>query len=249
MDEVLSFNNISLNYQSLNGETEALRDVTFTVREGEFVAFIGPSGCGKTTILSLAAGLMKPSSGSLLLDGKQLEGPAESIGYMLQSDQLFPWRRIIKNVQLGLEIRHALTPENIKYVSDLLKKYGLWDFRNAKPYQLSGGMRQRVALIRTLALRPRLLLLDEPFSALDYQTRLKVCDDVFGIISNEEKTAVLVTHDIAEAISMSDRVFVLSKRPARLKTYITPGAGNTALRFTDGNTRNLPNCSKKYTRR
>ena len=217
MNEILAFKDISLNYQSLSGEIPAIEHISFSVKEGEFIAFIGPSGCGKTTVLSLIAGLLKPSSGEIILDGKLLTKPTFDIGYMLQSDQLFSWRSIYQNVCLGLEIRHAKNTDNLRHIDGLLQKYGLWEFKNAKPSQLSGGMRQRVALIRTLALKPKLLLLDEPFSALDYQTRLRVCDDVFRIISSEKQTAILVTHDIAEAISLADRVFVLSKRPGKIK--------------------------------
>ncbi len=218
MNEILQFKDVALNYQSVSGEISAIDTLNFSVSESEFVSFIGPSGCGKTTVLSLIAGLLKPSRGSITLDGELVEKPSQNIGYMLQSDQLFPWRTIYQNVCLGLEIRRTKTRENLEHIDSLLHKYGLWDFRNKLPSQLSGGMRQRVALIRTLALKPKLLLLDEPFSALDYQTRLRVCDDVYSILCSEKKTAVFVTHDIAESISMSDRVYVLSARPATIKS-------------------------------
>lgn len=197
-------------YHTPQGETAALKDLTFSVGQGEFIAVIGPSGCGKTTILSLAAGLIKPSAGRITVR----EGV--TFGYMLQKDELFPWRTIEKNILLPLEIKKTNTPENRKKALDLAVKYGLGDFLSSYPDQLSGGMRQRAALIRTLASDPAMLLLDEPFSALDYQTRLNVCDDVYRIIRSENKTALLITHDISEAISVADRVLVLRRRPAHV---------------------------------
>ncbi|MDE7395221.1 MAG: ABC transporter ATP-binding protein [Clostridiales bacterium] len=225
--------NVSLLYQTPESETEALKDVNLSVEEGEFVAIIGPSGCGKTTILSLIAGLLKPTSGSISIGGKRVEKPSGEIGYMLQRDHLFPWRTILKNTLLGLELQKKKTPENVAYAESLIEKYGLGEFKKAYPRQLSGGMRQRAALIRTLAYRPKILLLDEPFSALDQQTRLRVCDDVHGIIKSEQKTAVLVTHDIYEAISLADRIVVLSKRPATIKTIYSPGISGTPLERRD----------------
>lgn len=210
MKELLSIKKVGVTYLTLDSETVAVKDLNFNVQEGEFVSVIGPSGCGKSTILSLIAGLIEPTCGVV-------ERGEKGYGYMLQKDELFPWRTIEKNVFLPLEIKRALTEENKKYCHDLLDKYGLKDFKKSYPSELSGGMRQRVALIRTLALKPNLLLLDEPFSALDYQTRLSVCDDVYDIIRRENKTAILVTHDISEAISMSDRIIVLTKRPATVK--------------------------------
>ena len=207
MKEVLRFENVSMHYHSKQGETVALKDVDFSVAEGEFVAIIGPSGCGKTTLLSLAAGLLTPTTGNVVTDGG-------SFGYMLQKDELFPWRTIEKNIFLPLEIKRANTAENRSRALALAEKYGLKQFLKSYPSALSGGMRQRAALIRTLAVDPDVLLLDEPFSALDYQTRLSVCDDVYKIIRNEKKTALLITHDISEAISVADKIFVLSKRPA-----------------------------------
>lgn len=216
--EMLSIKNVSLTYQTPEGETEALKNVSISLESGEFVSLVGPSGCGKTTILSLISGLIKPTSGTITLGGREINGKAgNSVGYMLQRDQLFEWRTIRDNVLLGLEIQKKKTAENIEYAENLLKKYGLSDFADRYPNQLSGGMRQRVALIRTLAFRPQILLLDEPFSALDFQTRLAVCDDVYSIIRSENKTALLVTHDISEAVSLSDRVIVLSPRPATVK--------------------------------
>lgn len=209
MKEVLRFEKVSMHYHSKQGETVAAKDVDFSVREGEFIAIIGPSGCGKTTILSLAAGLLKPTYGTVKNDGV-------SFGYMLQKDELFPWRTIEKNIFLPLEIKKTNTPEARQRALALAEKYGLKQFLKSYPSALSGGMRQRAALIRTLAVNPDVLLLDEPFSALDYQTRLSVCDDVYKIIRTEKKTALLITHDISEAISVADEVIVLSARPARV---------------------------------
>ena len=208
MEPILQFTDVTLIYHTKHGETPATENLTFSVNEGEFVAFIGPSGCGKTTLLSLAAGLIKPSDGTVESRG--------TFGYMLQKDELFPWRTIEKNIFLPLEIKKQNTEENRRKAVALAEKYGLKDFLKSYPSQLSGGMRQRAALIRTLATDPDILLLDEPFSALDYQTRLNVTEDVSNIIRSEGKTAVLITHDISEAISLADRVFVLSARPARV---------------------------------
>ena len=220
MSELLEVNHVSYAYHSIDGETETLADISFHIKEGEFAAIVGPSGCGKSTLLSLICGLLKPEKGEILLDGKSIAGEKERIGYMLQKDYLFEWRSIYSNVMLGLEIQKKKSEKYTKRVDQMLKDYGLWDFRDVRPSQLSGGMRQRAALIRTLALQPELLLLDEPFSALDYQTRLSVCEDIYRIIKKEQKTAVLVTHDLSEAISMADRIFVLSKRPAEIKKEI-----------------------------
>ena len=204
-------------YQSPDGEVEALRDVSFDVQEGEFCSIVGPSGCGKSTLLSALAGLERLSGGSLELDGEPVCGPSRKVGFMPQRDQLFEWRSIWGNVTLGLTVRGENTPQRQAHVRELLERYGLADFAQKRPSQLSGGMRQRCALIRTLAAQPKVLLLDEPFSALDYQTRLAVSSDIYRIIRREGKTALLVTHDISEAVSMSDRVFVLSRRPAVVK--------------------------------
>ena len=209
MKEVLRFENVSMHYHSKQGETVAVEDMNFSVYEREFVAIIGPSGCGKTTLLSMAAGLLPPTKGKVISNGC-------SFGYMLQKDELFPWRSIEKNIFLPLEIKKTNTSETRNHALALAEKYGLKQFLKNYPSALSGGMRQRAALIRTLAVNPDVLLLDEPFSALDYQTRLSVCDDVYHIIRSEKKTALLITHDISEAISVADRVFVLSKRPAKV---------------------------------
>jgi len=218
VDGIVKLKNVSMKYHSLNGETDALRDINFSIKKGEFFSIVGPSGCGKSTLLSLIAGLIKPSCGEVLIDGSPVSGISEKVGYMLQKDHLFEWRNILQNVLLGLEIKKRVSKENKEYVLNLLDTYGLGEFKDKYPSQLSGGMRQRAALIRTLALKPEILLLDEAFSALDYQTRLSVADDIFRIIKKENKTAILVTHDIAESISLSDRVMVLSKRPGTVKS-------------------------------
>ena len=198
MKEVLEIRNISKKYQAKNGEIEALNNISFKVEEGEFVSIIGPSGCGKSTLLSIIAGLEDKTSGAVYIDGEKIIGNSPKMGYMLQKDNLLEWRTIYKNVLLGLEIRHIKNKENIEYVNQLLKKYNLYEFKDKYPNQLSGGMRQRVALIRTLAVRPRILLLDEAFSALDYQTRINVTKDIYKILKAENITALIVTHDISE---------------------------------------------------
>ncbi len=217
-NSIVSMDNVSMTYHQREGETHALRNISFDVKEGEFIGIVGPSGCGKTTILSLIAGLIKPTSGTVYVEGKPVEGPSSKVGYMLQQDHLFEWRTILQNVLLGLEIQGKVNEESKAKAEELLERYGLGEFKNHYPHQLSGGMRQRAALIRTLAINPKILLLDEPFSALDYQTRLAVSVEVADIIKKEKKTALLVTHDISEAIAMSDRVFVLTKRPATIKS-------------------------------
>ncbi len=219
MKEVLRIDKISKTYQAKNGETEAIKDISFNITEGEFVSIIGPSGCGKSTLLSIIAGLEKSSGGKLYIEGQEETDSATStkIGYMLQKDSLLEWRTILNNVMIGLEVRHIKTPENKKYAENLLKKYGLYEFKDKYPLQLSGGMRQRVALIRTLAVKPKILLLDEAFSALDYQTRIMVTKDIYEILKNEGITTLMVTHDISEAISMSDRIVILSHRPGTVK--------------------------------
>ena len=215
--QVLKLKNVSLTYFSSNGETKALNDINFSINNGEFISIVGPSGCGKTTILSLISGLIKQTSGTIETN---FTNDNNYIGYMFQKDNLLEWRTIQGNIYLGLELQKRKTKENMEYADTLLKKYNLWEFKDKYPRQLSGGMRQRVALIRTLALKPNLLLLDEAFSALDYQTRLSVCDDVYKIIKQENLTAVLVTHDIGEAISLSDRIIILSSRPATVKKIL-----------------------------
>lgn len=215
MQSLLECNHVFYSYHTPAGETPALSDVSFTVRDGEFAVIVGPSGCGKSTLLSLLCSLLAPESGSILLNGRELGRHTDfHIGYMPQKDQLFEWRNIYGNITLGLEIQHQMTSQNLVLAEKLMREYGLWEFRHVKPSQLSGGMRQRAALIRTLVLQPSLLLLDEPFSALDYQTRLSVSDDIYQIIKKEHKTAILVTHDLGEAVSMADKILVLSRRPA-----------------------------------
>lgn len=209
--------NLSMTYHTVNGETQAISNFSLSVDEGEFISIVGPSGCGKSTLLSVISGLLKPSSGKVYLDGQELTGVSSRTGYMFQKDNLFEWRTILQNVMIGLEIKHYVTNDQRKKLENMLNKYDLGSFKNYYPRQLSGGMRQRVALIRTLATDPELLLLDEPFSALDYQTRLAVADEVGTILKKEQKTAIFVTHDISEAISMADRVVVLSSRPAVIK--------------------------------
>lgn len=222
-DMIIELRNAAMTYQSPDGEVEALRDVSFGMKEGEFCSIVGPSGCGKSTLLGAIAGLERLSGGSVQVDGRAVTAPSSRIGFMPQRDQLFPWRSIWDNVTLGLTVRGENTPERQSYVRDLLLRYDLADFAQKRPGQLSGGMRQRCALIRTLATEPRILLLDEPFSALDYQTRLHVSSDIYRIIREQHKTALLVTHDISEAISMSDRVIVLSRRPAVVKATFDMG--------------------------
>ena len=218
MKEVLKLDKISKEYQAKNGEVEALSDISFDVFDGEFVSIIGPSGCGKSTLLSIIAGLEEQTSGNIFIDGEKVNKFAGKIGYMLQKDSLLEWRSIYNNIMIGLEITHSKTRENEEYVVELLKKYNLYEFKDKYPSQLSGGMRQRAALIRTLAIRPKILLLDEAFSALDYQTRIAVTGDIYNILKNEKITTIMVTHDISESISMSDRIVVLTKRPGKIKS-------------------------------
>ncbi len=217
MQNILELKNISYSYHSLHGETKALRDISFGVREGEFVAIVGPSGCGKSTLLSIIAGLITPEEGTILVNNPDGSLHYPRIGYMLQHDHLFEWRTVYRNVTLGLELHHQMTPERLAQVDRLLEEYGLSSFRDKRPGELSGGMKQRAALIRTLALNPQLLLLDEPFSALDYQTRLFVSSDICRLIRQAKKTMIIITHDLSEAISLADRIIVLSSRPAVVK--------------------------------
>lgn len=220
MKPLLEVRDVCLTYHTLTGETSALSHISFQMMPGEFLAIVGPSGCGKSTLLNLICGLLKPAQGTILMDGIPVSSGDSRMGYMLQKDHLLEWRSIYKNVLLGLEVRHEITPERLNDIDQMLITYGLDKFKNSRPSQLSGGMRQRAALIRTLALKPDLLLLDEPFSALDYQTRLNVSDDIGRILQKEKKPAILVTHDISEAISMADRVIILSKRPASIQKII-----------------------------
>lgn len=218
MEEILKIKNVRKKYQAKNGELEAIKDISFSVSSGEFVSVIGPSGCGKSTLLSIIAGLEPKTSGKVYIGNEEVTDVSDKIGYMLQKDSLLEWRTIYNNVLFGLEIKGIKNEENKAYADELLKKYNLYEFKDKYPSQLSGGMRQRVALIRTLAIKPKILLLDEAFSALDYQTRIMVTKDIYKILKNEKITTIMVTHDISEAISMSDRVIVLTKRPTEIKT-------------------------------
>ncbi len=216
LKKLLQIKNLSFSYHTLTGETKVLNNISFDVGHGEFLSIVGPSGCGKSTLLSLIYGMLAPEEGEIIFSG---DTPPK-MGYMLQRDHLLNWRSIYQNTILGLEINHLLTPDNIAYVNNLINEYGLSEFKDKKPGELSGGMKQRVALIRTLALKPEILLLDEPFSALDFQTRLIVSKDISDIIRKEHKTAILITHDISEAIRLSDKIIVLSNRPATLKNKL-----------------------------
>lgn len=233
MDNILSIKNLKKIYHTPKQETLAVENFSFDLKEGEFVAIVGPSGCGKSTILSILSGLEDSSDGNFIFKNNA------KVGYMLQQDALFEWKTILKNCLLGLEINNNLTKENEEYVISLLNNYGLGDFINSYPNNLSGGMRQRVALIRTLALKPDILLLDEPFSALDYQTRLAVSDDVYKILKKEKKSAIIVTHDLAEAISIADRVIVLSKRPSVIKNIYD-------IKLTNKSTPIENRCAKEF---
>ncbi len=214
MESILTLENLGYSYHTPEGEVPALRAINLALAPGEFISIAGPSGCGKSTLLSLIAGLLKPETGTINVKSNN------SIGYMLQRDSLLEWRTVYNNILLGLEIQNKKNTGSLEFVERLIKDYGLSSFKDAHPSQLSGGMRQRAALIRTLALKPDILLLDEPFSALDYQTRLEVSDDIGKIIRNENKTAILVTHDISEAIAMGDKVIILSKRPGTIKKIL-----------------------------
>ena len=217
METILEVKNVSKKYQSKENEVLALENINFRVKKGEFIAIIGPSGCGKSTLLSIISGLEKKTSGEIYIENQKVEGGTSQIGYMLQKDCLLDWRNVWSNTLFGLEVKGKVTKEDEEYVEKLLKKYNLYEFKNKYPSELSGGMRQRVALIRTLATKPKILLLDEAFSALDYQTRIMVTNDIYNILIKENITTIMVTHDISEAISMSDRVLVLSKRPGTVK--------------------------------
>jgi NitT/TauT family transport system ATP-binding protein len=224
---------VNLRYFGPEGETEALKDISLSIFPGEFVAIIGQSGCGKSTLLSLIAGILQPTEGMVLLDGKPVTGPSRKVGYMLQQDYLFEWRTILENAVLGAEIQGMPIATARTRAKQLLNRYGLGQFMLHRPRQLSGGMRQRVALARTLCTEPDVVLLDEPFAALDSQTRIALADEVTDILRREGKTAILVTHDIGEAICMAERVIVLSRRPGQVKS-------DHAIRFASPNGRLTP---------
>lgn len=244
MTPKLEVKGVDYSYHTMEGETKALSDISFHVNSGEFLCIVGPSGCGKSTLLSLLSGLLVPERGEILLDGVSVAKGSSGIGYMLQRDHLFEWRTILSNVSLGLEVRKRCDSKHLSRVKGLLDSYGLRYFYDAHPSELSGGMRQRAALIRTLALEPDLLLLDEPFSALDYQTRLSVCDDISSIIRSRKKTAILITHDLSEAVSAADRILILTSRPGTIK-------GELVIRFPNHETsplkrRNYPEFSSYF---
>ncbi|MDR1467537.1 MAG: ABC transporter ATP-binding protein [Oscillospiraceae bacterium] len=219
-NKIVELKNISMKYHTLKKETLVINKLNLDVYNQEFVTIVGPSGCGKSTILSIISGLIKPTEGEVNINGKHLRSINNQTAYMLQKDYLFDWRNIQQNVLLGLEIKKKVTEKNKKYTIKLLKKYGLEKFLDCYPHQLSGGMRQKVALIRTLAINPRILLLDEPFSAFDYQTRIAISEEIRQIIKKEKKTAILVSHDISEAISLSDRIIIMTNRPSRVKRVL-----------------------------
>lgn len=209
--KLVELKNISKIYHTNNNEILALKDISFEINSGDFIAIVGPSGCGKSTILSILCGLEDKSSGEIIKVNDL------KLGFMFQKDTLFDWMTIMDNCLLGVKISKDVNKDTIKHSEDLLKSYGLYEFKDSYPNELSGGMRQRVALIRTLMLNPDILLLDEPFSALDYQNRLTISEDVYKIIKNENKTTLMVTHDVGEAVSMANIVIVLSERPAVIK--------------------------------
>ena len=226
------------------GGVKALDKVNLSIKKGEIHCLVGENGCGKSTLLSLLAGLLEPEEGSILIDGIPREDSDVQIGYMLQKDHLFDWRNILSNVSLGLEVQHRLGEAEKEQLLEMLDTYGLADFKNSRPSELSGGMRQRAALIRTLALKPDILLLDEPFSALDYQTRLEVCDDISSIIKKSGKTAILITHDLSEAISVADRIVILTSRPGKIKGIMDVSFGEEYARPLER--RNAPEFSSYF---
>jgi NitT/TauT family transport system ATP-binding protein len=217
-EPAVAIRDVTLHYFSPERETLALSDVSLSVERGEFIAIVGSSGCGKSTLLSLISGLMPPSRGNIIVDGRKVTAPSPRVGYMFQKDTLLDWRTVLDNVLIGPELLGSDMRAARRRAEDLLRRYGLGEFMHCLPSQLSGGMRQRAALARTLCPEPDLLLLDEPFSALDYQTRLALSDEIAVILAAEKKTVILVTHDIGEAISMADRVIVMSRRPGRIKS-------------------------------
>lgn len=242
--DVLKVQNIEETYQSDNGEIIALKNISFSMQKGEFLSIVGPSGCGKSTLLSIIAGLLRPSAGEIFVNGEKITGVSPHIGYMLQRDNLLDWRTIYKNILFGLEVRKNKSPQALERAVKLLKTYGLYEFKDKYPSQLSGGMRQRAALIRTLAINPDILLLDEAFSALDYQTRLEVTEDVYRILKQENVTTVMVTHDIPESISMGDKIMILSARPGQIREIMPVEFDDPAR--TPLNCRNNPKFGKYF---
>ena len=235
MEPLLKIKHLKKVYHDLDGETDAVKDFTLDIYDKEFIVIVGPSGCGKSTILSILADLESKSSGEIEVSKENL-----IMGYMLQKDSLFPWLTILDNCLIGLKIQKTLTEENKNRVIELLDTYGLKDFKDKYPDSLSGGMRQRAALIRTLAINPDVLLLDEPFSALDYQTRLALSDDVYRIIKNEGKTVIMISHDIGESVSMADRIIVLTKRPCVIKTIYEINLSNKSTPIENRKSKEFP---------
>lgn len=232
MNDVVELHDVSHVYVSNQEAFLALQDIQFSLKQSEFVSLVGPSGCGKTTILSIIAGLIKPTLGQILVEGNPISKPSPQVGYMLQQDYLFPWSTIFDNSIIGLKLMKQLNEENKQYAEHLLEEMGLANVMHRYPHELSGGMRQRVALVRTLVTRPNLLLLDEPFSALDYQTKLQLEDLLAETLKEHNKTALLVTHDISEAIAMSDRILIMDRNPGRIrKELIIPEHIRNSLPF------------------
>lgn len=241
-NNILEIVNLKKNYYDSSNEITAIEDISLSIKEKEFISIVGPSGCGKSTLLSILSDIENKTSGTIIY-----KKPIR-IGYMLQSDSLFPWRTILDNCLLPLEISGKVNKDNKKYVIDLLKKYGLEEFIYKYPSSLSGGMKQRVALIRTLATKPDILLMDEPFSALDYQTRLTLSDYIYDMIKKENKTAIMVTHDIQEAISMSDRIIVLTKRPSTIKNEYIINLTNKSTPINNRKTKEFQDYSERIWR-
>ena len=232
-EKILELKDIKMQYHTLEQETVAVKNINLDIYNGEFLSIVGPSGCGKSTILSIVSGLIKPSAGEVRLNKKCKNISGTDIGYMLQRDYLFEWRTIEQNVLLVKKNKKILDEESYSYAQELIDKYELGKFRNYYPNQLSGGMRQKVALIRTLAVKPQILLLDEPFSALDFQTRINLSEEVWDIIKGEQKTAILVTHDISEAVTLSDRVVIFSKRPSEIRKILIIDFGDSKIQIKE----------------